>query len=192
MAGCSRSRRPRPGSWRVKTGALAVSLALNLGVLGIVGGAVLAWRRADRPAMMGRDLGFGPFTEALSPATARRCARSSGRSRDHPRQTRRDDGGIREPAVPRCGPNLSTQRRWMPRWRTAEAAWRERLELGQRLLMRRMVRDDARPNAGPLPTGWKDESYVATSATARRRRLSRSAVTSRPPGVIAAHAGRNG
>lgn len=46
--------------------ALAVSLALNLGVAGLVLGAVLH----GGPDMHGprdRDLGFGPFAEALSP-----------------------------------------------------------------------------------------------------------------------------
>jgi uncharacterized membrane protein len=48
--------------------ALAVSVALNLGILGMMAGA---WFNHDGPAGRGgdfRDLGFGPFTEALSPA----------------------------------------------------------------------------------------------------------------------------
>ena len=46
--------------------ALAVSLAANLGIAGIVAGAMF---REDGPMRGGnqvRDLGFGPFTEALS------------------------------------------------------------------------------------------------------------------------------
>ena len=45
--------------------ALGISLALNLAVVGMVAGAMLR----DGPGMRGamvRDLGFGPFTEALS------------------------------------------------------------------------------------------------------------------------------
>ncbi len=46
--------------------ALAVSVALNLAVLGVIGGA---WLSHDRSRMGGgpRDLGFGQFTEALTP-----------------------------------------------------------------------------------------------------------------------------
>jgi uncharacterized membrane protein len=54
--------------------ALAVSVALNLAVVGVVVGALV---KHDGPAgrMEGRDLGFGAFTEALNPdqrATLRR------------------------------------------------------------------------------------------------------------------------
>jgi uncharacterized membrane protein len=48
--------------------ALAVSVAVNLGILGMVAGA---WFNHASPNGRGgdfRDLGFGPFTEALSPA----------------------------------------------------------------------------------------------------------------------------
>jgi uncharacterized membrane protein len=47
--------------------ALAVSVALNLGILGMMAGA---WFNHGGPEGRGgdfRDLGFGPFTEALSP-----------------------------------------------------------------------------------------------------------------------------
>ncbi len=45
---------------------LAASLALNLCVLGIVAGAMLG-RGGDHRDRMVRELGFGPFTEALEP-----------------------------------------------------------------------------------------------------------------------------
>ena len=44
--------------------AFAISLALNLAVAGL---AVGAWLRGGPGHGMPRDLGFGPFTEALSP-----------------------------------------------------------------------------------------------------------------------------
>lgn len=44
--------------------ALAVSVALNLAVLGVVAGAVL--RGGPMRDQMVRDLGFGPFAEALT------------------------------------------------------------------------------------------------------------------------------
>ncbi|TXI05513.1 MAG: periplasmic heavy metal sensor [Pseudorhodobacter sp.] len=46
--------------------ALALSVALNLAVLGLVAGAILRDGPGMRAAMV-RDLGFGPYTEALSP-----------------------------------------------------------------------------------------------------------------------------
>ena len=45
--------------------ALGISLALNLAVVGMVAGAMLRDGSVMRGAMV-RDLGFGPFTEALS------------------------------------------------------------------------------------------------------------------------------
>lgn len=52
----------RPG--RALRIALAISVALNLVVLGVIGGAVLKTRQS--PPMPVRELGFGPFTEALT------------------------------------------------------------------------------------------------------------------------------
>jgi uncharacterized membrane protein len=55
----------RPSSRGLKI-ALAVSVALNLGVAGFgVGRAVLDWRGG--PGDMVRAIGFGPFTDALTP-----------------------------------------------------------------------------------------------------------------------------
>jgi len=47
--------------------ALAVSVALNLGVAGLIGG--IAWHGGpgSRGDMMVRDFGFGPFNDALLP-----------------------------------------------------------------------------------------------------------------------------
>jgi|LauGreDrversion4_2_1035121.scaffolds.fasta_scaffold441346_2 uncharacterized membrane protein len=66
----AQSQTPQPDQPRSKPGrglriALAISLAFNLAVVGLVAGAMLR----DGPGMRGamvRDLGFGPFTEALS------------------------------------------------------------------------------------------------------------------------------
>lgn len=55
---------PKPG--RGLRIALAVSVALNLGVAGIVGGSFLHDGPGGRGDMI-RDMGFGPFDEALSP-----------------------------------------------------------------------------------------------------------------------------
>lgn len=56
--------------------ALVLSLALNLAVIGVVAGAVLGHsKRLPRPPMV-NDLGFGPYTDALS-AEDRRALRSA-------------------------------------------------------------------------------------------------------------------
>lgn len=68
-----------PGPGRGLRLALAVSVALNLAVLGVVGGAMLRHDGPRGPAMP-RDLGFGVFTEALTPdnrAELRRTLRAS-------------------------------------------------------------------------------------------------------------------
>lgn len=62
---------PLPVSEPPKSGrglriALAVSVALNLAVLGVVAGAMLRDGPGMRVAMV-RDLGFGPYSEALAP-----------------------------------------------------------------------------------------------------------------------------
>ena len=58
---------PAPGSGRGLKIVLAVSLALNLAVIGIASGAALKAHRGDggRPPDV-RELNFGPFSEALS------------------------------------------------------------------------------------------------------------------------------
>ncbi|MFT7058675.1 MAG: putative membrane protein [Pseudorhodobacter sp.] len=57
---------PSPKLFRWGRLVLVISLALNLGILGMVAGAALngAWRGGD-PRVV-RDIGFGPFTKALS------------------------------------------------------------------------------------------------------------------------------
>ncbi|PZX53678.1 putative membrane protein [Cereibacter changlensis] len=64
---------PRSPVWmRV---VLALSLTLNLAVLGIVGGAALRSHDERRPAPV-RDLGFGPFDNALTPEDRKELRRA--------------------------------------------------------------------------------------------------------------------
>ena len=56
--------KPNAGRWL--RFALAISVALNLAILGIVAGATIRNHGPMQEGAMGRDLGFGPFTEALS------------------------------------------------------------------------------------------------------------------------------
>ena len=56
--------KPTSGRWlRI---ALAISVALNLAILGLVAGALIRNHGPMQDGAMARDLGFGPFTEALS------------------------------------------------------------------------------------------------------------------------------
>ncbi len=57
---------PIPRTGRGVRIALILSLTLNLLVVGIVGGSILAHGWRDDPRRV-RDVGFGPYTEALSP-----------------------------------------------------------------------------------------------------------------------------
>ena len=82
---------PPPGGRKLRI-ALAVSVALNLLILGLVAGAVL--RDGGPHGRMVRDLDFGPFTEALTPedrdALRRDFIRQAPDLRDMRRQMRDD------------------------------------------------------------------------------------------------------
>lgn len=71
----------KPATGRGLRFALAVSVAVNLAIAGVVGGAVL---RADGPRghPMHRDLGFGFFGEALTPGDRAELRRLMVASRD--------------------------------------------------------------------------------------------------------------
>ena len=56
---------PQPSVRWVRLG-LAISLAINLGIAGIVTGAMFRGGGPMHNGPVARDLGFGPFTEALS------------------------------------------------------------------------------------------------------------------------------
>lgn len=61
----------RPASHRLLRAALAVSVALNLLVAGVVVGGLFYRGEGGGRAEMTRDLGFGPFGEALTPKDRR-------------------------------------------------------------------------------------------------------------------------
>jgi uncharacterized membrane protein len=69
--------------------ALFVSVALNLCIIGLVGGALWHGRPEGGPRFA-RDLGFGPFTEALSPEDRRALVREFGRGEGGARAFRRE------------------------------------------------------------------------------------------------------
>jgi uncharacterized membrane protein len=66
---------PAPKGQRGLKIALAVSVALNLAVAGLVAGA---WLRDGPGHLMPRDLSFGPFTEALNDSDRRELRRTLG------------------------------------------------------------------------------------------------------------------
>ena len=78
--------------------ALAVSVALNLGIAGLIGG--IAWHGGPggRGDMMVRDFGFGPFNDALSPEDRQALRQSvmdrAGDIREARRQMQADGANI--------------------------------------------------------------------------------------------------
>ena len=68
--------------------ALALSVALNLAVIGVVAGAILRDGPGMRAAMV-RDLGFGPYSEALSPDDRKALRRALFDRAPEIRETRR-------------------------------------------------------------------------------------------------------
>ncbi|AXQ94217.1 periplasmic heavy metal sensor [Cereibacter azotoformans] len=70
--------------------ALAVSLAVNLAIVGVAGGSF--WRVHSEGGMRGpvRDLGFGPFSEALAPEDRREMRQAFLDQRGDFRQVRRE------------------------------------------------------------------------------------------------------
>lgn len=114
--------------------ALAVSLALNLAVAGIVGGSLLGGKgRPGNP--MVRDIGFGPFTAALSPEDRATLGRAFRDEAPDMRNMRADMRQIVQAlrATPFDEAALREAMAGMV------VRGRTRLELGQRLLFDRLV-----------------------------------------------------
>ena len=117
---------------------LAVSLAINLGVLGLVGGAALRGA-GDRGRPDVRDIGFGPFTEALSPQDRQELRRAFLRDGGNPRAMRQmmrsQVGTLLQ--VLRSEPLQEADLRAV--FSQFQQRWQERLDLGQRLLADRII-----------------------------------------------------
>jgi uncharacterized membrane protein len=135
---------PEPDSLGGKTSgrrlrlALALSLAVNLAVLGMVAGTMLAGGRHHGPPQV-RDIGFGPFAAALSSNDRAALSRAFREAAPDLRDMRRD---MRE-EVGTLLQALRTDPLDEAALRTAFAAQdaraRARLDLGQRLLADRLV-----------------------------------------------------
>jgi len=136
MAGEEHRAARAPGRW-VRF-ALAVSLALNLGVVGVVGGTWLGGK--GRPVNpMVRDIGFGPFTAALSPEDRAALGRAFRDEMPDVRGMRRDmraEMGQLVQALRSAPFDEAALRKAIA---VQDARGRARLELGQRLLADRLV-----------------------------------------------------
>ncbi|MEY4871132.1 MAG: hypothetical protein RLZZ563_462 [Pseudomonadota bacterium] len=127
---------PKPAGRGLRV-ALAVSVALNLLILGLVAGAVL--RDGGPHGRMVRDLDFGPFTEALTPedrdALRRDFLRQAPDLRDMRRQMRDDFATLLEAL--RAEPfDVEALRGVVANQGDRMAA---RLELGQDLMLARIA-----------------------------------------------------
>ncbi len=118
--------------------ALAVSLAVNLAVAGVVGGTLLGgWGGPPNPMI--RDIGFGPFTAALSPQDRDALGRAF-------RDQAPDMRGMRREMRAEVGQMLQALRAdpfdkaaLMTAIAAQDARGKARLELGQRLLAERLI-----------------------------------------------------
>lgn len=87
-------RPPAKPPFRWARAVLFVSLALNLAVAGVVGGAALGRFGPDRHDFAARDVGFGLFSEALSKEDRKALRRAYGQANPDirgERQKMRDD-----------------------------------------------------------------------------------------------------
>ena len=129
---------PPSGAPRWMKVLLAVSLALNLGVLGLVGGAALRGA-GDRGRPDVRDIGFGPFSDALTPQDRQELRRAFLRDGGNPREMRRlmrsEVGTLLQ--VLRTEPLQEAELR--AAFSQFQQRGKERLELGQRLLADRII-----------------------------------------------------
>ena len=133
--------------------ALAISLAINLGIAGVVVGAMLRDGGPMHNANLARDLGFGPFTEALSKADRAELRRAFlakvPEMRDGRRAMREDIGALLTKL--RATPlDIEGLRAAFVRQKARNM---ERLELGQQLIFDLIVgmTDEARKDfAGRL------------------------------------------
>jgi uncharacterized membrane protein len=129
---------PPSGAPRWMKVLLAVSLALNLGVLGLVGGAALR-EAGDRGRPDVRDIGFGPFSEALSLQDRQELRRAFLRDGGNPRAMRQmmraEVGTLLQ--VLRTEPLQEAELR--AAFSQFQQRGQERLDLGQRLLADRII-----------------------------------------------------
>ena len=118
---------------------LVISLGLNLAIIGTIGGIAVSHALHDGPRGGARELGFGPFSAALSPAD-RKAMFDSFRSQNTnflaQRQAMRADFDTLLAALKANPYDSAAVEAVMTR---QKARTDERLALGQKLLMERIV-----------------------------------------------------
>lgn len=147
----------KPKSGRGVRIALALSVALNLAVLGVVAGAMLRDGPGMRAAMV-RDLGFGPYTEALAPEDRKALRRAlfvrAPEIRNARRLMREDAGALLD--VLRADPFDAEA--FKARMEAQHARMATQLRLGQDLLqdfIAAMTPENRRAFADRLETGLR-------------------------------------
>ena len=139
----AQSETPQPDRPRSKPGrglwiALAISLAFNLAVVGLVAGAMLR----DGPGMRGamvRDLGFGPFTEALSREDRRAMRESLFERAPDIREARRVQRADLEGLVALLRAEPFDAVAFAARMAEQQARMERQLRLGQEVLQERVA-----------------------------------------------------
>ena len=126
--------------------ALALSLAINLAIAGLVAGAMLREGGPMQNRMMTGDLGFGPFTDALSKddrAELRNAFLAATPDMRDARRAMRADFGDLLTKLREVPLDVEGLRSTFDRQNTRTS---ERLKLGQQLIFDLLVgmRDDAR------------------------------------------------
>jgi uncharacterized membrane protein len=118
--------------------ALAVSLALNLAVAGVVAGTFLGGGgRSSNPTV--RDIGFGPFTAALSPQDREALGRAFREQAPDMRAMRREMRGELDRLLQALRADPFDEAALLEAIAAQDARGRARLELGQRLLAERLI-----------------------------------------------------
>jgi uncharacterized membrane protein len=126
--------------------ALVLSLALNLAVAGVVGGTLLGnGGRSPNPTV--RDIGFGPFTAALSAQDREALGRAFREQAPDMRQMRREMRGELGRLLQALRADPVDEAALLEAIAAQDARGRARLELGQRLLAERLIAMNAEERA---------------------------------------------
>lgn len=118
--------------------ALILSLGLNLIILGVIGGAIIHGG-PDGKGPRFRDVGFGPFTEALTQEDRTALRRSFVQEGGNPREMRREmrEGFAEMLAALRAQPFDAERLRTVVA--SMQSRMQSRIDMGQSLLTDRIV-----------------------------------------------------
>lgn len=126
---------PKPGSTgRWLRIALAVSLAVNLAIVGMMAGAMFRSGGPPSGVMMARDVGFGPFTDALSKEDRSKLRRAFLAAAPEMRDSRRAVRADFAELLAQLRASQFDEEALRDVFDRQNARNAERLELGQRLI----------------------------------------------------------